>query len=62
MKLYRIDNYKEPAKDGSIEFPNIKLTYTNIDEEGIYAIDNGRYIYIYIGDRVSPTIKEDYII
>lgn len=63
MKLYRIDEQGESTGKEQLfpRFKNIKYTYTNIDEGGIYAIDNGRYIYLYVGDHVSPVTREDFI-
>ena len=55
MKLYRIDKEDQPIN-------NIKYYYYNIEEDGIYAIDNGKYIYFYIGENVSPAIVEDHLV
>ena len=52
MKLYRVDTE---------EISSMKYTYYNIQEDGIYLIDNGRHLSIYVGEDVSIATAEDYV-
>lgn len=54
MKLYKIDSSSNPPK-------NIKFEASKIEYDGIYLVDNGRFLFLLVGEDVTTATLQEIV-